>query len=224
MQDIVDASKASSGCINAECVPVDIRELLEQAVAEYSDKLAASGVTPVVNRDDDCTAVMADGRLLWRVFDNLLSNISKYSQPGTRAYIDAKRAGENVEISFRNISAEALNISPEALMERFVRGDRSRHTDGSGLGLSIARSLVELQGGTFSLAIDGDLFRAIVSLPACELPEREAEEPEEENAAAETVPAIEESNESLPQLPEPEIQPLTEDQLIVLPPILPEEE
>lgn len=228
VQDIVDASKASSGCINAECAPVDIRELLEQAVAEYSDKLAASGITPVVNREEDCTAVMADGRLLWRVFDNLLSNIYKYSQPGTRAYIDAKRAGENVEISFRNISAEALNISPETLMERFVRGDRSRHTDGSGLGLSIARSLVELQGGTFSLAIDGDLFRAVVSLPACELPEK-PQDAENENAASEeppvsAQPAIEAESESLPQLPEPEIQPLTEDKLIVLPPILPEEE
>ncbi len=222
VQDVVDASKASSGCINAELESVNLRELLEQSAAEYGDKFATAGVTPVINCDADCTAVRADGRLLWRVFDNILSNICKYSQFGTRAYIEAKRSGENIIISFRNISAEALNISPEVLMERFVRGDKSRSTEGSGLGLSIARSLVELQNGEFAIAIDGDLFRVTVALPYCEPNEAEDCDVNLNTEEAEAVYELEAQPE-LPQLPEPEVQPLTEDQIIILPPILPED-
>lgn len=177
LDDIVEASKASSGCINTEIKPLNLRELLNQSVTEYSDKLTDSGITPVVNISEDCTFALADGRLLWRVFDNLLSNICKYSQTGTRAYIEAVRMGNFAEISFRSISAEQLNISAEQLMERFVRGDRSRHTEGSGLGLSIARSLVELQNGQLNLSIDGDLFRAAVLLPIYEQPEEEQPAP-----------------------------------------------
>lgn len=242
LDDIVDASKASSGCINADLKPLDLRELLDQSIAEYSDKLYSSGITPVLSISEDCTAVMADGRLLWRVFDNLLSNICKYSQSGTRAYIEAARIGNCAEISFRSISAEQLNISAETLMERFVRGDRSRHTEGSGLGLSIARSLVELQNGQLNLSIDGDLFRAAVILPLCELPEDEAAEqtmpaeqseiPEQptlselaaqcekfaqlEAADAAEMPELGEGN--APEISElPEHQPIPEDEWIILP-------
>ena len=109
--------------------------------------------------------IFADGRLLWRVFDNLFSNIRKYAQPGTRAYFTAEIRDGRVEIAFRNISAVELPVTGEELTERFVRGDASRHTEGSGLGLSIARSLTELQGGTFGITVDGDLFKATVSFP-----------------------------------------------------------
>jgi len=106
--------------------------------------------------------VMADGQLLWRVFDNLLSNVQKYSQAGTRVYLDVKEEEGCAVITFRNISRYALNISGEELMERFVRGDSSRHTEGSGLGLSIAKSLTELMNGRFDILVDGDLFKVQV--------------------------------------------------------------
>jgi len=215
VQDIVDASKASSGCIKAELAAVDLSELLYQATAEYADKFTASSITPVVSIGEDCKAVMADGRLLWRVFDNLLSNICKYSQPGTRTYIQAERSGSNVEISFRNISAEALNIPADVLMERFVRGDRSRHTEGSGLGLSIAESLAELQGGQLKLSIDGDLFRAAVVLPACRLPQNaEAAENKEPPRPSESPAA---SDDSEPADTPAEYQPKPEDEFLELP-------
>ena len=108
---------------------------------------------------------MADGRLLWRVFDNLLSNICKYAMPGTRVYLSAHWTEDNIEIVFRNISRTALNLSGEELMERFVRGDSSRNTEGSGLGLNITKSLMELQKGELRLLVDGDLFKATVYLP-----------------------------------------------------------
>ena len=108
---------------------------------------------------------MADGKLLWRVFDNLLGNICKYSMPGTRVYLNVTCAEGMLNISLRNISLYSLNITSEELMERFVRGDRSRHTEGSGLGLSIAKNLVELQKGKMEIVIDGDLFKALISFP-----------------------------------------------------------
>ena len=111
---------------------------------------------------------MADNRHIWRVFDNILNNISKYAQSNTRVYIDAKRNGKNAEISFRNISKDALNISGDELMERFVRGDSSRNTEGSGLGLSIAKSLMEVQSGKLDIQIDGDLFKVNLTLPLSE--------------------------------------------------------
>ena len=110
---------------------------------------------------------MADGRLLWRVMDNLLSNICKYAQPHTRVYLQSDVSDGMLEISFKNVSREPLNIPAEELMERFVRGDAARSTEGSGLGLSIARSLTELQNGTFAVSIDGDLFKASLRFPLC---------------------------------------------------------
>ena len=113
-----------------------------------------------MNIPDPAPYIMADGRLLWRIIDNLLSNVCKYSQSGTRVYMDVRRAGGKVSLAVKNISRDMLNIDPEELTERFVRGDLSRNTEGSGLGLNIARSLTELQNGSFTLTVDGDLFKA----------------------------------------------------------------
>ena len=116
----------------------------------------------VVSQPDEEAIALVDGRHLWRVFDNLINNVCKYAMNGTRAYINIKNTDTSVEISVKNISEEPLNISPDELMERFVRGDSSRNTEGSGLGLSIAKSLTELMGGTMELIIDGDLFKVIL--------------------------------------------------------------
>ena len=164
--DLVEMSKASTGAI--PCSPVDssVRELVEQALGEYIDRLDAAGLEAVLTFPEGGLRCMADGALLWRVMDNLFSNACKYAMPGTRLYIDAApTANGRVKLSFKNISREKLNVSAEELMERFVRGDSSRSTEGSGLGLNIAQSLVELQGGSFALCIDGDLFKAEITLP-----------------------------------------------------------
>jgi signal transduction histidine kinase len=137
------------------------------------------------NLPEESVTILADGRQIWRVFDNLLNNACKYALPGTRVYLDVKCDGETVEIIMKNISATPLNISADALMERFVRGDASRHTEGSGLGLSIAKDLTALQNGVLDLKTDGDLFKAILRFPVYHVPE----EPAEEAAEPETPPA-----------------------------------
>lgn len=162
-EDVVEASKASSGAIVPELAPTDAAELLTQCAGEYSEKFAAAGIEPVLNVPDKPLIITADGRLLWRVFDNLLGNVVKYSLSGTRVYITAAESGGKTVMSVRNISREPLNISADELTERFVRGDISRSTEGSGLGLSIAQSLTKLMGGELTLHIDGDLFKAQVS-------------------------------------------------------------
>ena len=162
--DLVEASKASTGNLPVELVPTNTEELIHQAVAEYGEKFAAGHLEPVVTMPDAPISVLADGRHLWRVLDNLFNNAVKYAQPGTRVYIDVRRLDGGAVISVKNISRDRLNVSSEELMERFVRGDTSRHTEGSGLGLSIARSLTELMGGTFDIFIDGDLFKAEIRL------------------------------------------------------------
>ena len=159
-EDLVEASKASTGNIQTHPEDVDVNLLLSQAAGEYAERLAAAGLTPVTTLDPAEPHIMADGRLLWRVFDNLLSNACKYAQPGTRVYLTTEAKDGEVKIAFRNVSREPLNISAEELMERFVRGDASRNTEGSGLGLSIARSLTELNRGALELTVDGDLFKA----------------------------------------------------------------
>ncbi len=168
IDDLVEASKASSGTLSVEMARCEVGVLLEQTLGEYAEKLTEKGLTPVVTQPEEPIFIMADGRRLWRVFDNLLCNICKYAQPETRAYITLERIGKRAVITFRNISKEALNISSDELMERFVRGDSSRNTEGSGLGLSIARSLTELQNGHLALSIDGDLFKATVSFEILE--------------------------------------------------------
>lgn len=165
-EDLVEASKASTGNVHTEIVPLNLKEMTEQAIAEYEEKLKMADLTPVVTIHDPSASVMADGRLLWRVLSNLLSNCVKYAQPGTRVYISSTRPNAGyIMLSVKNVSRDILNISAQELMERFVRGDQSRSSEGSGLGLNIARSLTELMGGTFSLRIDGDLFRADITLP-----------------------------------------------------------
>lgn len=164
--DLVDASKASTGNVEMELECMDANMLLTQAAAEYEDKLANGGMTLIVNTTPEPARIMADGRHLWRVFDNLLNNTSKYAMTGTRVYAQVEEKAEKVIIVFKNISKEPLNISSDDLMERFVRGDSSRNTEGSGLGLSIARSLCNLMGAEFDIEIDGDLFKAIVTFDA----------------------------------------------------------
>ncbi len=159
-EDLVEASKASTGNIQAKLEDMDVNLLLSQAVGEYAERLGAAGLTPVTTLDPGEPHIRADGRLLWRVFDNLLSNVTKYALPGTRVYLTTEARDKKVFVTFRNVSRESLNISAEELMERFVRGDASRNTEGSGLGLSIAKSLTELNCGILDLTVDGDLFKA----------------------------------------------------------------
>ncbi|MBQ9092062.1 MAG: HAMP domain-containing histidine kinase, partial [Anaerotignum sp.] len=169
-EDLVEASKASTGNIKVSLVPTDMVELISQAAAEYEEKLALAKLEVIVNAAETPIYAMVDGNLTWRVLSNLLSNACKYSQTDTRVYIDIQKEADLVTVSMKNISKDALNIPVEELMERFVRGDSSRHTEGSGLGLNIAQSLVNLQKGKFTLDIEGDLFKAYIKFPAAEPP------------------------------------------------------
>lgn len=164
-EDLVEASKASSGALPVDLQPTDVSVLFSQITGEYQDRLADCHLTLVTQPPVGQPVVLADSKLLSRVMDNLVSNICKYAMPETRVYVSGVTADGQMTMSFKNVSRAELNISPDELMERFVRGDTSRHTEGSGLGLSIARSLVQLMGGTFRLSIDADLFRADVTLP-----------------------------------------------------------
>ena len=164
-EDLVEASKASSGALPVDLQPTDVSVLFDQIVGEYQERLADCRLTLVARPPEQPLTVCADGKLLSRVMDNLMSNICKYALEDTRVYAVASCDEKTVTISLKNVSRAELNISPDELMERFVRGDASRHTEGSGLGLSIAGSLVQLMGGTFHLSIDGDLFRADITLP-----------------------------------------------------------
>ncbi len=164
-EDLVEASKASTGNMSVNLAPTNTQEIINQSYGEYSSKLEAGRLNTVINIPETAPAVMADGRLLWRVIDNLFNNVVKYALPETRVYVDVRTEGAAAVISMKNISRAALNVSAEELMERFVRGDASRHTEGSGLGLNIAKSLTELQHGEFSISTDGDLFKAEIRLP-----------------------------------------------------------
>lgn len=158
-EDLVEASKASSGNLKLNLEKINIAELINQTTGEFEDKFKENGLEVVVKLPQDEVYIEADSRYMFRVIENLFSNISKYAAKNTRVYIDIMTYGEKVNVSIKNISAEKLNISPEELMQRFVRGDRSRTTEGSGLGLSISRDLTELQKGKFEIQIDGDLFK-----------------------------------------------------------------
>ena len=162
-EDIVDASKASTGNIKMEMAPCKIGLLMSQTVAEYKSKAEENDLEIILKTPEEELEILADGRRLWRVFDNLMNNICKYGQPGTRVYLALEETDGKAVITYRNISKYELDITEKELMERFVRGDKSRHTEGSGLGLSIARNLVELQDGTFDLNIDGDLFKVVIT-------------------------------------------------------------
>lgn len=165
IDDLMEMSRASAGSIPTHPVPLDPVETVNQALGEFADKLEQKDLQMVFNRPEEALTMLADGRLAWRVLSNLLSNIVKYAMPGTRVYADVVAVEEHVLISLKNISAEPLNVSAEELTERFVRGDLSRNTEGSGLGLNIAKSLMELQKGKLQLLIDGDLFKATLVFP-----------------------------------------------------------
>lgn len=163
--DLVEASKASTGNMSVNLAPTNTQEIINQSFGEYSAKLEAGRLNTVINIPEPVPVIMADGRLLWRVIDNLFNNVVKYALPETRVYVDVRVEGSEAVISMKNISRAALNVSADELMERFVRGDASRSTEGSGLGLNIAKSLTELQHGEFSISTDGDLFKAEIRLP-----------------------------------------------------------
>lgn len=161
-EDLVEMSKASSGNIPVNLAPVNVVELVNQALAEYEEKLKKAQLPVVFTARQSEILTMADGRLFWRVLDNLLGNCVKYAQPGTRVYVDVVKYEKKVMISMKNVSRAELNLPAEELMERFVRGDCDRNTEGSGLGLNIAKTLMELQKGKLNLVIDGDLFKAVL--------------------------------------------------------------
>ena len=165
IEDLMEMSKASTGNMAVELTRVDAVETVNQALGEFSEKLEKAQLTPVFNPPQEPMMMVADGRLTWRVLSNLLGNAVKYALPGTRLYIDLVSVEGQVLISLKNISAEQLNVSSEELMERFVRGDASRNTEGSGLGLNIAKSLMELQKGQMQLLVDGDLFKVTLLFP-----------------------------------------------------------
>lgn len=165
IEDLVEASKASSGNLAVTQERVDLQELIMQAGGEYQEKITQAGLELNINSPEESISIQADGRHMWRIVENLLSNVIKYSMPNSRIYIDMGQDHSYGFFTLKNMSHYPLNISPEQLTERFVRGDESRSTEGSGLGLSIAQSLTELQGGKFQLEIDGDLFKVTVSLP-----------------------------------------------------------
>ena len=165
IEDLIETSKAASGNISTNPLSTNLGILLTQSVGEYKDRLEASGLEVLVTLPQADLYAYCDPRLTWRVFDNLLSNVGKYSMAGTRVYISAEETEKAAQIIFKNISKDQLNVSPDELTERFVRGDRARNTEGSGLGLSIAKSLTELQQGSLEIAVDGDMFKATVRLP-----------------------------------------------------------
>lgn len=162
IEDLFEASKASSGNIELNMEKIDITQLLRQSIGEMEEKLSEAKLNLKINVPEEKTYIRADGRRLYRVLENLLGNISKYSLPNTRVYIDIIEEDGKVKLTMKNISSYELNFDPDEIMERFKRADDSRNTEGSGLGLAIARDLVNLQGGTFSIDIDGDLFKSIV--------------------------------------------------------------
>jgi len=167
-EDLFDAAKASSGAIPVRPEKVDVLALIRQEIAEMNGSFDEAGLELVIEAKEEHYFVEADSQLLWRVVDNLLRNVRKFAQTGTRVYIELKEpasANAFTTLEIKNISATKLNMPPEELMERFKRGDESRATDGSGLGLAIAKDLVRLQNGHFEIHIDGDLFKALVMLP-----------------------------------------------------------
>ena len=164
-EDLVEASKASTGTLTVNRERIGVSQLVGQASAEYSDRLGGQSLELVTTLPEDEAYVWADGRHVWRILDNLLSNCCKYAMPGSRVYLDVAARGDRVYLTMKNVSKDPLNVPAEQLLARFVRGDEARSTEGSGLGLSIAQSLTELQGGAFTLTVDGDFFKAEVSLP-----------------------------------------------------------
>lgn len=167
-EDLVEAAKASSGNIPVHPEPTDLSVLLHQVCGEYTQRLEEAHIEPILQAAPQLPYAMADGRLLWRVLDNLMGNVCKYALPGTRVYLTASQESGALLLEIKNISQHPLTVAPEELTERFVRGDSSRSTEGSGLGLSIAAGLISLQRGTFQILLDGDLFKVRITLPQAE--------------------------------------------------------
>jgi signal transduction histidine kinase len=168
IEDLMELSKASSGNLQANIMTMDVAESVNQALGEFSDKLEKVHLIPVFHQPEEPVLVAADGRLTWRVLSNLLSNAVKYATPGTRVYVEIAEEADTVQLSIKNVSKEELRLSAEDLLERFVRGDASRNREGSGLGLNIAKTLMEVQGGSLQLTLDGDLFKVTLTFPAAE--------------------------------------------------------
>ena len=167
-EDLVEASKISSGNVVLDMKPIRFGELIWQTNGEFEEKFAAKGLDLICKVDEGPLVIMADGRRMWRVVENLYNNIAKYAMPNTRVYVEARKIGCRIVLDVKNISEHPLNIKAEELTERFIRGDVSRSTEGSGLGLSIAQNLVKLQGGTFDIYLDGDLFKVTITFGAVE--------------------------------------------------------
>lgn len=161
-EDLVEASKVSSGNVKLNIEEINLKELIHQSIGEFKDRLEEKNLKIEASMPEEEIKIKADNRYMYRVIENLFSNVTKYALDGSRVYIDMKREKGKTEISIKNISKDKLNISSDELMQRFVRGDKSRYTEGSGLGLSIAKSLTELQGGEFTIHIDGDLFKVVM--------------------------------------------------------------
>lgn len=165
LEDLVEASKAATGNLEVTLAPCDASIFITQATGEFEEKLNTAHLNFIVKKPEEPVMIMADGRRMWRIFDNLLNNICKYSLPDSRVYLTLEKDDVYARFIFKNTSANELDVSENELMERFVRGDSSRNTEGNGLGLSIAKSMAELQGGSLKIEIDGDLFKAILSIP-----------------------------------------------------------
>lgn len=164
-EDVVEASKVSSGNISLEMMNLNLVELVNQTSAEFEEKFEARNLKMIMNLPTEPATIYADGRRMWRVLANVFNNAAKYAMEGSRVYVDLVQTGEEVQFTIKNVSEQPLNISADELTERFIRGDVSRSTEGSGLGLSIAQNLTKLQGGKFELYLDGDLFKVLIRFP-----------------------------------------------------------
>jgi signal transduction histidine kinase len=165
IEDLVEASKASTGNLEVVLASCEVGVLLTQAAGEYEQRLSDAKLTLVTRQPEHPVTILADGRRLWRIFDNLMNNICKYAQGGTRVYLTLEEQAGQAVISFKNTSRSPLDVSADDLVERFIRGDASRSTEGNGLGLSIAKSLTDLQNGDMKLTVDGDLFKVVLRFP-----------------------------------------------------------
>ncbi|MBP5292629.1 MAG: HAMP domain-containing histidine kinase [Clostridia bacterium] len=163
IDDLVDVSRAQAGNLDVNLELVDVGVLIDQMVGEFDEKLKNADLTLITSLPNEPVEIMLDGRRIWRVFDNLMTNICKYSLPGTRVFLTVESLSDLVQIIFKNTSREPLDLSGEKLMERFVRADKARNTEGSGLGIPIAKSMTEIQGGIFALEVDGDLFKTTLT-------------------------------------------------------------
>lgn len=195
-EDLVEASKISSGNIKLECMQIHMQEMIYQASGEFADKFEQRNLKIIENLPQEPLYIRADGRRLWRVLENLFNNVAKYAMENTRVYVDLLDLGSEIKFSIKNISEQRLNIEAKDLTERFIRGDISRSTEGSGLGLSIAKNLTEIQGGKFYIYLDGDLFRVTIIFPKLEaLPEDMSIGTLEENIEASLEKSINEEND-----------------------------